>query len=438
MNAREYYDRFFMLLEEHHRWFSESIPLIASENVPSAAVREAIISDFGNRYAEGWPGERVYAGCIYIDQVEGLCIELARELFKAEFVDVRPTSGVCANLVAYTAFTKPGDLIMALSIPNGGHISYGKMELGGTAGAVRGLRLTYFPFDYEEMNIDVDKTVDRIEKLAKEGDNVSMAMFGASVFLFPHPVKELADHLKSRNITICYDAAHVLGLIAGGVFQDPLREGADLVTGSTHKTLFGPQGGIVISWSRYADAIKKATFPGNVSNHHLHHLAGKAVAFAEMLAFGREYARQIVRNAKALAQALHERGFQVLGEKKGFTESHTILVDITKYGDGRTIEKKLEEANIILNRNLLPYDLKFGRHFEAPGGIRCGLSECTRLGMREGDMDQIAEFMEKIIIKGEDPKKVKGEVAEFRKSFTKIHYAFETNRDAYEYFKLRT
>lgn len=438
MNAREYYDRVFMLLEEHHRWFSESIPLIASENVPSAAVREAIISDFGNRYAEGWPGERVYAGCIYIDQVEGLCIELARELFKAEFVDVRPTSGVCANLVAYTAFTKPGDLIMALSIPNGGHISYGKMELGGTAGAVRGLRLTYFPFDYEEMNIDVDKTVDRIEKLAKEGDNVSMAMFGASVFLFPHPVKELADHLKSRNITICYDAAHVLGLIAGGVFQDPLREGADLVTGSTHKTLFGPQGGIVISWSRYADAIKKATFPGNVSNHHLHHLAGKAVAFAEMLAFGREYARQIVRNAKALAQALHERGFQVLGEKKGFTESHTILVDITKYGDGRTIEKKLEEANIILNRNLLPYDLKFGRHFEAPGGIRCGLSECTRLGMREGDMDQIAEFMEKIIIKGEDPKKVKGEVAEFRKSFTKIHYAFETNRDAYEYFKLRT
>ena len=438
MNAREYYDKVFMLLEEHHRWFSESIPLIASENVPSAAVREAIISDFGNRYAEGWPGERVYAGCIYIDQVEGLCIELARELFKAEFVDVRPTSGVCANLVAYTAFTKPGDLIMALSIPNGGHISYGKMELGGTAGAVRGLRLTYFPFDYEEMNIDVDKTVDRIEKLAKEGDNVSMAMFGASVFLFPHPVKELADHLKSRNITICYDAAHVLGLIAGGVFQDPLREGADLVTGSTHKTLFGPQGGIVISWSRYADAIKKATFPGNVSNHHLHHLAGKAVAFAEMLAFGREYARQIVRNAKALGQALHERGFQVLGEKKGFTESHTILVDITKYGDGRTIEKKLEEANIILNRNLLPYDLKFGRHFEAPGGIRCGLSECTRLGMREGDMDQIAEFMEKIIIKGEDPKKVKGEVAEFRKSFTKIHYAFETNRDAYEYFKLRT
>lgn len=438
MDAQEYYSRVFTLLEEHHRWFSESIPLIASENVPSTAVREAIVSDFGNRYAEGWPGERVYAGCIYIDQVETLCIELAKELFKAEFVDVRPTSGVCANLVAYTAFTKPGDRIMALSIPNGGHISYGRMELGGTAGAVRGLKLTYFPFDYEEMNIDVDKTVDKIEKFKKEGKDVRMAMFGASVFLFPHPVKELADYLKSQDITICYDAAHVLGLIAGGVFQDPLREGVDLITGSTHKTLFGPQGGIVISWDRYAEAIKKATFPGNVSNHHLHHLAGKAVAFAEMLAFGREYAPQIVRNAKALGQALCERGFQVLGEKKGFTESHTILVDITKYGDGRSIEEKLESANIILNRNLLPYDLKFGRHFEAPGGIRCGLSECTRLGMKEKDMDQIAEFMEKIIVKGEDPDKVKREVAEFRKNFTKLHYAFETDKNAYEYFKLRT
>ncbi len=437
LNARDYYDRLFTLLGDHHKWFSESIPLIASENVPSAAVREAITSDFGNRYAEGWPGERIYAGCIYIDQVENMCIELAKKLFKAEFVDVRPTSGVCSNLVAYTAFTKPGDLIMAISIPNGGHISYGKMELGGTAGAVRGLRLTYFPFNHEEMNIDVDRTIRKIKKLKKDGKELNMAMFGASVFTFPHPIKELVGHLRDAGATICYDAAHVLGLIAGGVFQDPLREGVDLVTGSTHKTLFGPQGGIVMSWDRYADDIKKATFPGNVSNHHLHNLAGKAVAFAEMLAFGKDYTRQIVRNAKAFGQALYERGFQVLGEKRGFTESHTILVDIVKYGDGGKIEKKLESANIILNRNLLPYDLKFDRHFEAPGGIRCGLSECTRLGMKENDMDQIAEFIERIVAKGEDPIEVKNEVAEFRKSFRRIIYAFETNRDAYEYFKLR-
>jgi glycine hydroxymethyltransferase len=437
VNSREYYDKVFTLLEEHHKWFSESIPLIASENVPSAAVREAVASDFGNRYAEGWPGERVYAGCIYIDQIENICIKLAKELFKAEFVDVRPTSGVCSNLVAYTAFNKPGDRIMALSIPNGGHISYGKMELGGTAGAVRGLKLTYFPFDHEKMNIDVDKTKNKIEKLKKEGKKVTMAMFGASVFLFPHPVKELADYFKNEDITICYDAAHVLGLIAGGIFQDPLKEGCDVITGSTHKTMFGSQGGIVISWNRYADIIKKATFPGNVSNHHLHHLAAKAVAFAEMLTFGQEYTQQIVKNAQALGQALYERDFQVLGENKNFTESHTVLIDITKYGDGRTIEKKLEDANIILNRNLLPYDLKFNRHFEAPGGIRCGLSECTRLGMKENDMVHIAEFIERIVVKGENPQKVKIDVSEFRKNFNHICFAFETSGDAYEYFKFR-
>lgn len=362
---------------------------------------------------------------------------MAKKIFRAEFADVRPVSGVCANLVAYTTFTKPGDLMMVLSIPNGGHISYGKRDLGGTAGAVRGLEITYFPFDYEEMNIDVDKTKTKLEKLKKEGKPPRMVMFGASVFPFPHPIKELVESIRDVGANICYDAAHVLGLIAAGEFQDPLREGVDIITGSTHKTLFGPQGGIVLSWDKYADQIKRATFPGNVSNHHLHHLAGKAVAFAEILKFGREYARQVIRNAKALGEALHERGFNVLGEKKGFTESHVILVDITKFGDGRTIEKKLEEANIILNRNLLPYDLKFGRHFEAPGGIRCGLSECTRLGMKEKDMDSIAEYIERVVVKNEDPKKVREDVKEFRKAYQKVHYTFEEGKAAYEYLKIR-
>ena len=393
---------------------------------------------FKLKLPHGWPGERVYAGCIYIDQVELLCIELAKKLFKAEFADVRPVSGVCANLVAYTAFTNPGDRMLSLAIPNGGHISYGKMKLGGTAGAVRGLVVEYLPFNYEEMNIDVDEAKKKIEKMAKEEKNPpKLVVFGASVFPFPHPVKELAEVIHDVGGTVCYDAAHVLGLIAGGKFQDPLREGADVMTGSTHKTLFGPQGGIVVSWNKYADKIKRATFPGNVSNHHLHHLSGKAIAFAEMLAFGKEYAEQVVRNAKALGQALYERGFNVLGEKKGFTESHVLIIDITKYGDGRAIEKKLEQTNIILNRNLLPYDLKFGRHFEAPGGIRCGLSECTRLGMKESDMIQIAEFMERVVIKNEDPEKVKKDVIEFRRNFRKVHYAFDSTKDAYEYLRIR-
>ena len=411
--------------------------MIASENIPSPAVREAIISDFGNRYAEGWPGERVYAGCIYIDQVELLCIDLAKKLFKAEFADVRPVSGVCANLVVYTAFTSPGDIMLALSIPRGGHISTGKLELGGTAGAVHGLVVEYFPYNIDELNIDVDETKSKVEKMVKEGKTPKLIMFGASVFPFPHPVKELSDFFHEIGAIVCYDAAHVAGLIAGGQFQDPLREGADVMTLSTHKTLPGPQGGMVLSWEKYADKIKKATFPGNVSNHHLHHVAGKAVALAEMMAFGKEYAQQIIKNSKALGQALYERGFKVLGEKKGFTESHVLLIDITEYGDGGTIEKTLEKSNIILNRNLLPYDLKFGRHFEAPGGIRCGTAECTRLGMKESDMEYIAELMARVVIKKEDPEKVKKDVIEFRKNFQKVHYAFDTARDAYEYIRIR-
>jgi glycine hydroxymethyltransferase len=273
--------------------------------------------------------------------------------------------------------------------------------------------------------------------MVKEGKTPKLIMFGASVFPFPHPVKELSDFFHEIGAIVCYDAAHVAGLIAGGQFQDPLREGADVMTLSTHKTLPGPQGGMVLSWEKYADKIKKATFPGNVSNHHLHHVAGKAVALAEMMAFGKEYAQQIIKNSKALGQALYERGFKVLGEKKGFTESHVLLIDITEYGDGGTIEKTLEKSNIILNRNLLPYDLKFGRHFEAPGGIRCGTAECTRLGMKESDMEYIAELMTRVVIKKEDPEKVKKDVIEFRKNFQKVHYAFDTARDAYEYIRIR-
>ena len=437
MEPRQSYNQVFQLLEQHHQWFANSLPLIASENIPSPAVREAVLSDFGNRYAEGWTGERVYAGCRYIDQVEQVCIDLAKQLFNVDFADVRPISGVCANLVAYTTFTSPGDTMLALAIPAGGHISMGKREFGGTAGAVRGLNVEYFPFDTEEMNIDTDATEKKIQKLAEDGKKPTLAMFGGSVLPFPHPVRELANILQQHDTKICFDAAHVAGLVAGGQFQDPLREGADAMTASTHKTLPGPQGGIILSKPENGEKIKKSTFPGNVSNHHLHHLAGKAIMFAEMLAFGREYASQIVKNSRALAQALHERGFQVLGEKKGFTRSHLLVADITKHGDGKTIEKKLEDANIILNRNLLPYDIKAGRHFEAPGGIRAGVSEVTRLGMREPEMVEIADLMTRIVVKGEDSRRVATDVAEFRKDFQRVQYAFESSKDAYAYIHIR-
>jgi len=436
LSAHTAYNQTFKLLQEHHKWFQESIPLIASENVSSPAVREALASDFGHRYAEGWPGERVYAGCLYIDQVELLCIDLMKKLFKAEFVDVRPISGVVANLVVYTAFTEPGDVMMALSIPCGGHITTGKKRLGGTAGAVSGLDVQYLALDYKELNIDVDETKKRVQKLVDEGKPPKLVMFGASVFPFPHPVKELAETFQNIGAKVGYDAAHVAGLIAGGVFQDPLREGADVVSLSTHKTLFGPQHGGVLSWSKHAEAIKRATFPGMVSNHHLHALAGVTVACAEMFEFGEEYCRQVVKNAKALSQALYERGLKALAEHKGFTESHVILIDITQHGDGGTIEETLEKANIIINRNLLPWDIKEGRHFMHPGGIRLGTSEVTRLDMKESEMVEIAEFIKRIVIDKENVGKVKEDVAEFRKDFQKVHYCFEDS-EAYKYVRLR-
>jgi len=441
LNPEEAFSRVRALMKEHHNFFRGCIPLIASENVASPAVREALLCDFAHRYAEGWPGERVYAGCRYIDEVELLCIDLAKKLFKAEFVDVRPVSGVIANLAVYTAFTSPGDTMMALSIPNGGHISHAAMKtkngrfLGGTAGAVHGLNVEYFVFDREEMNIDVDASAKKIKEVKPK-----LVLFGASVFLFPHPVKELSEVAREVDAYVCYDAAHVAGLIAGGYFQDPLREGADTMQMSTHKTLPGPQHGLIAAREEHGEAIRRAVFPGLTSNHHLHHVAAVAIALAECMKYGREYAGQVIRNAKALAQALYERGFNVLGEHKDFTESHTLIVDVTgfkgKVGLGGDIERLLEKAGIIVNRNLLPWDSSEGRSYLNPGGIRLGTSEVTRIGMKEGEMEEIAEFIKKVVVDGEKPEIVREEVAEFRREYQKVHYCFKSMTEAYEYIEI--
>ncbi len=434
---KESYKKVFSMLKDHHKWFENSIPLIASENIPSPAVREAIISDFGNRYAEGWPGERVYAGCVYIDEVEFECMKLAKKIFKAKFADVRPISGVVANLAIYSAFTNPGDVMIAPSIPAGGHISHGKKEHSGTAGLVHGLEIEFYPFDAEEMTIDVDKTKQKVKDLKKSGRLPKMAMFGGSLFLFPHPVKELAEFLKGYGMHVNYDAAHVAGLIAGGLFQDPLREGADTMTMSTHKTLFGPQGGLVLGSEKHAEAIKKAIFPGVTSSHHIHHMAAKAVTFAEALEFGRDYAKQVIKNAKDFADALSDLGFKVLGEKRGFTKSHQIAVNVLDYSDGGKVEADLEKANIIVNRQLIPGDIKAGRNYFHPGGIRLGVSEITRLGMKRSEMKEIASLIKQVVIDKKDPKKILPRIKSFRKDFQKVHYCFDAKLGAYEYVKLR-
>ncbi len=434
MDPRSAYDRVLSSIEGHHKWFDSSLPMIASENVTSPAVRRAMTSDFGHRYAEGWVRERVYAGTKYIDEVESLAMELIKHIYNVKYADVRPISGVMANLAVYTALTQPGDVVMALPITKGGHISMGPLRgskgqfIGGTAGAVRGLDVKYIAFDDENMNINVDKTISRMEKY-----NPRLVMLGGSVILFPQPVNEIAEAAKSMGAVVNYDAAHVAGLIAGGMFQRPLEEGAEVMTFSTHKTFFGPQhGAVVTNDEEKFELIKQANFPGLLSNHHLHAVAALAIAAAEVLAFGKEYASAVVRNAKALAQALHDEGFKVVAEHLGFTESHQVLLDVDEIGGGYKCEKLLEEANIIVNRNLLPWDIKRGRSFKDPGGLRLGVSELTRLGMGEDEMKFVAKMYRKVLLDKEDPKKVAEKVKEFRKGFRTVKYAFEEG-PAYEH-----
>ncbi|MFQ6010986.1 MAG: serine hydroxymethyltransferase, partial [Nitrososphaerales archaeon] len=326
-----------------------------------------------------------------------------------------------------------------LSIPRGGHITIGPKRLGGTAGAVHGLEVEYYPFIEEEYRVDIDKAIQKVRDLSSQGRSPKLAVFGGSVFIrkAQAPVKEMRDVLNEVGCTIMYDSAHVAGLIAGGQFQDPLREGADIMTASSHKTFFGPQRGFILSWEKHSERIKKAVFPGLVSNHHLHSLAGLAIAATEMLQFGREYAEQVIKNARSLGSRLHELGFDVIGESWGFTESHQVVLDVSKQGDGFEVETKLEKASIVTNRNLLPWDLRSGRHADRPGGLRVGTSEITRMGMKESDMKHIAELMARVILKGEEPSKVEEDVAAFRKDFNKICFAF-TSDDPYALYDLVT
>ncbi len=430
------------ILQNHHAYWNTAIPLIASENLTSPAVRELAISDLVHRYAEGWIGERVYPGNQYFDEIEELCLKLLKQLYDAPFIDARPISGVVANLTVYTAFTEANDTMMAISIPVGGHISSGPLKaksgaiIGGTAGAVARLNVEYIPFDRYGLNINVEEAKKEIRQKKPK-----LIQFGASVFLFPHPVEELVPFAQEVGAHVNYDAAHVAGLIAGKQFQDPIREGADTITMSTHKTFPGPQKGLVIaSRNELAEVIKTAAFPGMTSNHHLMHVAGLAVAAAEFKKFGKAYAKQVISNAKALGQALYERGFQVVCPDKGFTESHTLLVDISNFQDtiglGADVEQRLEKAHIVANRNLLPWDIIEKRNYLNPGGIRIGSQEITRLGMKEKEMEVIAEFFKALIIDQKDTKKVASDVADFRKEFQTIHYGFESSHKAYEYIKI--
>ncbi|MCC7550638.1 MAG: serine hydroxymethyltransferase [Methanobacterium sp.] len=408
------------ITKKHHEWMQNSINLIASENITSISVREALATDLSHRYAEGISGHRLYEGCQYIDEIENITIDLSKKIFKAEHANVQPISGVVANLAAFFALAQYGDGMMALEVPVGGHISHAHVSAAG----IRGLKVSAHPFDADKMNIDPDAMKkDILEKKPK------IILLGGSLFLFPHPVKEAREAADEVGAKVMYDGAHVLGLIAGGQFQDPLREGADLMAGSTHKTFPGPQGGIILCKEELKDEIDDAVFPGVVSNHHLHHLAALGIATAEMLEFGADYAKQIISNAQALAQSFHELGFNVLCEDLGFTESHQVAMDVSNIGRASKMAKDLEANNIILNKNLLPWDDV--NRSDDPSGIRVGTQELTRRGLKESHMSEVAEFIKQVVVDG---KEVKEEVSEFISSYNTVHYAFRGDQ-AYKYIE---
>ena len=418
MSYQMYRDKVLEFVEGHEKWRSSTINLIASENITSPSAIRAIASGFMHKYAEGWPKQRYYQGCKYVDEVELIGVDLFCKLFQSDFADLRPISGTNANQAAFFGLTEAGDKAIVLHTSHGGHISH--MPFG--AAGMRGLEVHTWPFDNEEFNIDVDKAAKMIRELEPK-----IVVFGGSLFPFPHPVKELAPVAKEVGAFVMYDAAHVLGLIGGGQFQDPLREGAEVVTSSTHKTFPGPQGGVIL-YKDLGEATAKlqwAIFPGVLSNHHLHHMAGKVVTAAEMLEFGKAYAEQIVKNAKALAEAMAEEGFKVIGEDKGYTKSHQVIVDVSELHEagGGWAAPLLEEAGIILNKNLLPWDPL--EKVNTPSGLRIGVQEMTRVGMMEDDMKEIARFMRRTLLDKEDPKKVEKDVFEFRKQFQKVYYSFD-------------
>ncbi len=413
-------------VRRHSARFERAIPLIASENLLSPYAKELLISDFHSRYAEGLPGERYYEGNEQVDEVETLCLDLAKRLFRCSFADVRPISGTVANIAVLKALAEPGDLVGTCRLADGAHISSAAFGAFG----VRGVKPVYYAWDAERMTLDVPRTQEILRAVRPK-----LCLFGLSLFLFPLPIQELSSTLQEVGARGWYDGAHVLGLIAGGEFQDPLHEGCVVISASTHKTLPGPQHGILLANTDDPEVTKRLTsaaFPGVTSNHHLHAMAALAVSLAEHLAFGRAYARQVVANAKALGAALHERGFDVLGEKLGFTASHTLAVRVTREGGGEDVARRLAAAGIITNKNLLPGDTS-SKH---PGGIRLGTPEVTRVGMSEKEMVRIAELMDDLLHRGKAPDSVAADAAALKSGFTGLRYCFGAGEAAYRYYDL--
>jgi len=381
----------------------EHLELIASENFVSSQVMEAMGSQMTNKYAEGYPGRRYYGGCEFVDKVENLAIDRLKKLFGADHANVQPHSGSNANLGVYFAVLKPGDKVLGMNLSQGGHLTHGSpVNISGT----------YFNFvaygvDKETEMIDYDE----VRQIALK-EKPKMIVAGASAY------PRIIDFAKFREIAdevgayLMVDMAHIAGLVAAGLHPNPVPY-ADFVTTTTHKTLRGPRGGAILCKEEYAKAIDKAIFPGIQGGPLMHVIAAKAVSFGEALKDEfKEYQKQVVKNAKALAEALKERGFRLVS---GGTDNHLILLDVRNRGlTGKRAEELLEQVNVTTNKNTIPFDP------ESPfitSGIRIGTPALTTRGMKEEEMKRIGEIMDLALDEKNDREEIREKVLELCREF---------------------
>lgn len=376
---REVYDA----IESETRREQEKILLIASENYASRAVLEAQGSVLTNKYAEGYPGRRYYGGCEYADAIESLAIERAKKIFGAEHVNVQPHSGSQANMAVFFSCLKPGDTILGMSLAHGGHLSHGaKVNFTG---------IIYNAVSYGIKRETGYMDMDEVQSLARQ-HKPRLIIVGASAYSRTIDFKTFSAIAKETGAYLMADIAHIAGLIAAGAHPSPFPY-ADFVTSTTHKTLRGPRGGMIMCKEEHAKAIDKMIFPGIQGGPLVHVIAAKAVAFKEALTEEfREYQHKIVRNAKSLAEGLRKRGFSIVS---GGTDNHLMLVDLSAMEvTGKDAEEALDAAGITVNKNAIPYDTKPPA---ITSGIRLGTPCVTTRGMGEAEMDEIADIIATVI-----------------------------------------
>jgi glycine hydroxymethyltransferase len=382
------------------------LELIASENMVSETVLEAVGSVLTNKYAEGYPGRRYYGGCEYVDIAERLAIERAKELFGCDHVNVQPHSGSQANMAVYFSALKPGDTIMGMDLSHGGHLSHGSpVNFSGQF-----FNVVFYGVSKRDQRIDMDQVMD----LAKK-HRPTMIVVGASAYprtIDFAPFREVADTVGAK---IMVDIAHIAGLVVTGLHPSPVPV-AEFVTTTTHKTLRGPRGGMIMCREEFAKAIDKMVFPGIQGGPLMHIIAAKAVSFKEALSADfKVYQGQIVKNARELAGILADRGYELVS---GGTDTHLMLVDLTKTGiTGKQAEEALVKAGITVNKNTIPFET---RSPFVTSGIRIGVPAVTTRGMKEAEMRLIADLIDRGIKDREDEQalsKIKGEVKELCSRF---------------------